>query len=87
MLYSQRAGESLPTHTLSGRFIAGSPGPTLAPLQAALPEVARWAGILAVAPDVSRRTLAGSPHRVAESPVLTLALLAAAWPPVFVITR
>lgn len=85
-LLTESPSESVPTHTLSGCFIAGSSGPTLAPLQAALPEGACWTGVLAVASYEAWRTLTCAPDWIAESSVLTLALLTAAWPPVFVIT-
>lgn len=84
-MHLQSPCESVPTHALSGRSIAGSSGPTLAPLQTALPEGAGGTGVLAVASDEARRTLTRPLDGIAEGSVLTLALQTAAWPPVFVI--
>lgn len=85
-LLTESPGESVPTNTLSGCFIAGSSGPTLAPLQAALPEGSCWTRVLAVASYESWRTLTRPFDRIAESSVLTFALLGAVFTPVFVIT-
>lgn len=85
-LLTESPGESIPTYALSGCFIAGPSSPTLAPLQTALPEGAGWTGVLAVASYETRRTLTRPLDRITESSILTLALLTAAWPPVFVIT-
>lgn len=85
-VHLQSPSESVPTYALSGCFITGSSGPTLAPLQTALPEGACWTGLLAVASYEPWRTLTHPLEGIAESSVLTLALLTAAWPPVFVIT-
>ena len=85
-VYLQSPSEFVPTYALSGCFITGSSSPTLAPLQTALPEGACWAGVLAVAPYEPWKTLTCPLGGIAESSVLTLALLTAAWAPVFVIT-
>lgn len=81
----QSPGESVLAQTLSGGPVAGPSRPTLAPLQAALAEGPRRTRVLAVASDVARRTLTRPLHGVAQGPVLALALLAAARPPVFVV--
>lgn len=86
LLHLQGACESVPTHTLSRRTVAGASGATLAALQAALPKGPGRTRVLAVASDVARRTLTRTLHRVAEGAVLTLALLAAVRPPVLVVT-
>lgn len=82
----QSPSESVPTHALSCCFITGSSSPTLAPLQAALPKGASWTRLFTVAPDVPRRTLTRPLDGIAESSVLTLALLTAARTPLFVTT-
>lgn len=81
-----RPCESTPTNALSRCFIAGSSGCTLAPLQAALPKRACWTRLFAVASIEPWRTATRSLHRVAESSVLTLALLLAVRSPVFIVT-
>lgn len=86
LLHLQGACESVPTHTLSRRAVAGASGATLAALQAALPKAPGRTRVLAVPSDVARRTLTRTLHRVAEGAVLTLALLAAVRPPVLVVT-
>ena len=77
--------ESVPTNALSCLLVTRPPGPTLAPLQTALPKGAGWTRVLAVASYEARGTLTRPLHRVAERRVLTLALVAAAGAPVFVI--
>lgn len=78
--------ESIPTNALSCCFIAGSSGCTLAPLQTALPKCACWTRLFTVASIEPWRTATWSLHRVAESSVLTLALLLAVRSPVFIVT-
>lgn len=85
-VHLQCPSETIPTQALSRCFIAGSSSRTFAPLQTALPKGASWAGLLAVASYEPWGTLTHSLHRVAERSILTLALLIAAWAPVFVIT-
>lgn len=86
LVHLQRPSESVPTDTLPCCLIAGAPGPTLALLQTALPKGACWTRLLAVASYEPWRTLARPLHGITESSVLTLALLTAAWAPVFIIT-
>lgn len=85
-VYLQSPGESIPTQALSGCSVARSSSPTLAPLQTALPKGPCWTGVLTEAAYEPRRTLTCPLHRIAQSSVLTFALLAAAGPPVLVIT-
>lgn len=85
-MHLQGPSESVPTFALPCCSITGSSSPTLASLQAALPEGACWAGLLAAAPYDPRGTLTRPLGRIAESAVLTPARLTAAFAPVFVVT-
>lgn len=85
-MYLQSPRESIPTFTLSSCCIAGSPRPTLAPLQTAFPKGSRWTRILTVSSDEPGEALTRPLHGIAEGPVLALALLTAGRPPVFVVT-
>lgn len=85
-MHLQSPGEAIPTHTLPSALVAGSAGPTLALLQAALPEGPGGTRVLAVASYEAGGTLAPSSDGIAHGSVLTPAALAAARAPVSVVT-
>lgn len=85
-MHLQGPSESVPTWTFSRCFVAGSSSPTLAPLQTPIPKAPCRTRVLTVATYEPWRTLTGSLDWITERSVLTLTLLSAGRPPVFVVT-